>query len=340
MPKRVTAKEVAKALGISTMTVSRALNNRPNVDPKTRQKVLETAQKLGYFPNYIAKSLVLRKTNTIGVVVPEITHSFFPEVVRGIEEISYQSGYDLILSHSAESGIREKSAIETLVSKQVDGLLISTAQTVSDYTIYQQVMRRGIPIVFYDRCVKNIGANCVSIDDEESATLITEHLIQHGYQRIGHISGPSQVLIGQARKQGFIKALQKSNLTVDADLIIEAGFHEKDGYSAMQTLLQLPPGKMPRAVVAVNDPAAFGAMKAIYEHNLRIPEDVAIVGFSDDIRAELMRTPLTTIRQNAYEVGRRAVQKLIDQIENKTSSVEEIIVKGELVIRNSCGCTG
>ena len=338
MPKRVTAKEVASVLGISTMTVSRALNNRPNVDDKTRERVLETAQELGYIPNHIAKSLVLRKTNTIGVVVPEITHSFFPEVVRGIEEISYEAGYNIILAHSAEDGNREKNAIQTLVSKQVDGLLISTAQTMLDNSIYKQVIRRKLPLVFYDRCVKDIGASCVSIDDEESANLITEHLIQHGYKPIAHISGPGNVLIGEARLNGFRNALQKHNVQIIEELIVESGFHERDGYEAMMTLLKLPKEKKPRAVVAVNDPAAFGAMKAIYEKGLSIPEDIAIVGFSDDIRAELMRSPLTTIRQDAYEVGKKAVGKLIDLIEGNSTEVEEIIIKGELVIRKSCGC--
>jgi len=338
--RKVTAKEVARALGISTMTVSRALNNRPNVDAKTREKVLETARKMGYIPNHIAKSLVLRKTNTIGVVVPEITHSFFPEVVRGIEEVSYQAGYHIILSHTAEDANREISAIETLVSKQVDGLLLSTSQNVADYEVYRQVIQRGVPLVFYDRCVKGIGASCVSLDDAECARKLTEHLISHGYQRIAHISGPPNVLISTTRLEGYRQALAEHGLPVEDELIVEGGFHEGDGYRAMQQLLTLPPEKRPRAVVAVNDPAAFGAMKAIREAGLRIPDDVAIVGFSDDIRANLMEAPLTTIRQNAYEIGRRAARKLIDLIEEKSSQVEEIIVPGELVIRRSCGCNG
>lgn len=338
MSKKVTAKEVARVLGVSTMTVSRALNNRPNVDPETRQRVVETASELGYIPNHIAKSLVLKKTNTIGVIVPEITHSFFPEVVRGIEEVSYERGYHLILCHSAENSIREKDAISTLSSEQVDGLLISTAQTVKDSTLYKTLIQRGLPLVFYDRCVKGIGASCVSINDEECATLITEHLINHGYRRIAHLSGPKRVLIGAARLQGYKNALAKHGIPVDPDLIVEAGLQEINGYRAMNELLSLPPEKRPRAVVAVNDPAAFGAMTAISEHSLSIPQDVAIVGFSDDIRAELMGTPLTTIRQNAYEVGKQAIEKLIDLIEGRSTSVEEIIVPGELITRKSCGC--
>lgn len=336
--RRVTAKEVANKLRLSTMTVSRVMNNRANVDEETRRKVLGTAQELGYSPNHIAKSLVLRKTNTIGVVVPEITHSFFPEAIRGIEGVTYAAGYHLILTHSAEDAKRETDAILTLESKRVDGILISTAQSVEDYGLYRQVIRLGVPVVFFDRCVHGIGASCVTINDEESARQITEHLINHGYRRIALLSGPQKVSIGRARLNGFKRALTDRNIPCDDELIVEAGFQESNGYTAMKKLLALPKSRWPRAVVAVNDPAAFGAIKAIQEHGLRIPEDVAIVGFSDDIRAELMPTPLTTVRQPAYEVGKRAAQKLIAIVEGKSPNIEEIIVRTEQVIRHSCGC--
>ena len=338
MAKRVTARDVAKTLGISTMTVSRALNDKPNVSELTKQKIVETSHRLGYFPNHIAKSLVLRKTDTIGVVVPEITHSFFPGIVSGIEEICYEKGYHLILAHSAEDSKREQDVIYTLTSKQVDGLLISTAQTVEDYTVYKQIIQRGLPLVFYDRCVKGIGASCVSIDDEESARLITEHLIKHGYSPIAHLAGPQRVLIGKMRMEGFKKALVEHQIAIVNELMVEAGLQEEDGFRAMQKILALPESSWPRAVVAVNDPAAFGAMKSIYDRGLKIPEDIAIVGFSDDIRAQLMQIPLTTIRQNAYEVGKRAVDKLISLIEGENDAIEDIIIKGELIIRESCGC--
>lgn len=336
--RRVTAKEVAGALGISTMTVSRVMNNRANVGEETRRKVLEAARRLGYSPDHIAKSLVLRKTQTIGVVVPEITHSFFPEAIRGIEEVSYQARYHLILTHSAEDAEREKDAILTLESKRVDGILISTAQSVSDCSLYKDVMGTGIAMVFFDRCVPGIGASCVSIDDEESARRITDHLVDHGYTRIAHLGGPPKVSIGRARLDGFRRALCERGVPCNELLIVEAGFQEADGYRAMKKLLGLPREELPRAVVAVNDPAAFGAIKAIQEHGLTIPDDVAIVGFSDDIRASLMPSPLTTVRQPAYEVGKRAAQQLLAQIEGRSSTIEEIVVRTEVVIRNSCGC--
>jgi len=336
--RRVTAKEVAGKLGISTMTVSRVMNNRAHVDEETRRKVLGAAQKLDYSPNHIAKSLVLRKTHTIGVVVPEISHSFFPEAIRGIEEATYRARYHLILTHSAEDAKREKDALLTLESERVDGILISTAQSVQDHSLYQHMIRLGLPIVFFDRCVHGIGASCVSIDDEESARRITEHLIDHGYTRIAHLSGPQKVSIGRSRLNGFKSALADRRIPCYDQLIVESGFQETDGYQAMKKLLSFPRERRPRAVVAVNDPAAFGAIKAIQEQGLSIPGDIAIVGFSDDIRAALMPTPLTTVRQPAYEVGKLAAQKLLAFIEGKSPAIEEIIVKTEQVIRRSCGC--
>ncbi|NIA09967.1 MAG: substrate-binding domain-containing protein [Nitrospiraceae bacterium] len=336
--KRVTLKQIAEELGLSVMTVSRALRNHSNVNGETRRRILAAANRLGYRPNYIAKSLVLQKTYTIGVVVPEITHSFFPEVIRGIEEVAYNAGYQLILTHSAENAEREKNAISTLEAKRVDGILISTVQTVKDYTVYKQLIKLKLPVVFFDRCVYNIGASCVSINDRESSQLITQHLIDHGYKKIAHLRGSLKVSISRARLAGFKNTLLKNNLEIYDYLIVKAGFHEKGGYRAMKQLLALPHGKRPRAVVAINDPAAFGAMEAIYEKGLKIPEDIAIVGFSDDIRASLMPTPLTTIRQPAYEIGKAASQKLIDIIEGRNIKPEKIVIDGDIIIRKSCGC--
>ncbi|MBI4536024.1 MAG: LacI family DNA-binding transcriptional regulator [Ignavibacteriae bacterium] len=336
--ERVTAKEVAQELGISAMTVSRALNNRPYVDEETRRKVEQVAERLGYSPNHIAKSLATRKTHTIGVVLPEITHSFFPEAIRGIEEVTYQRGYHLILTHSAEDAEREKDAIRTLESKRVDGILISTAQTVEDYRTYNQLVKSGVQLVFFDRCVWGIGASCVSINDEESAKQITEHLIGHGYRKIAHLGGPQRVSIGKARLRGYRRAIERHGMTCREELVIESGFHERGGYEAMNKLLNLSPSRRPRAVVAINDPAAFGAMKAIAERGLRIPQDIAIVGFSDDIRSDLMPTPITTVRQPAYELGKRAAQQLLAEIEGKSQPPTKSVVNAELVIRRSCGC--
>ncbi len=336
--KRVTAEVIASHLGVSVMTVSRVMNDSPNVGKKTRARVLEAAKKFGYIPNHIARSLAIRRTETIGVVVPEITHSFFPEVIRGIEDAAYSSGYHLILAHSAEDEERERDGIRTLLSKRVDGLLISTAQTIKSHLVYKEAIRLGIPVVFFDRVVRNIGASCVSIDDEECSSLVTEHLIGHGYKAIAHLSGPSAVSIGKDRLNGFRKALARNGIEYRPEIVVQSGFDERGGYQAMESLLHLPVRERPDAVVAVNDPAAFGAMKAIQEHRLRIPQDIGIVGMSDDVRAELVYSPLTTLRQPAYIIGKTAAETLISEIEGKSKPGKKIIVQTELAIRKSCGC--
>ncbi|MEX2428178.1 MAG: LacI family DNA-binding transcriptional regulator [Bacteroidales bacterium] len=330
-------KQIAEALGVSTMTVSRAINKKENVDEKTRKIVLEKAKSMGYTPNHVAKSLVSQKTHTIGVVIPEIHHTFFSEVVSGIEAVVHETEYELFLTNSGEDANREKKVIEALRSKRVDGILLSCAENSVDFEYYKTLIKSGINIVFFDRCVENIGASCVSINDETSAFQITKHLIDHGYKKIAHLSGPKNLSIGQERFRGFKRALEEHKLPFRNDWIVESGFREDGGFNAMNTILDLPKSDWPRAVVAVNDPAAFGAMKSIKEHGLSIPDDVAIVGFSDDIRAELMPCPLTTVQQPAFVLGKKAAEKLIRLIEHDDEPVENIELVTKMMIRSSCG---
>lgn len=338
MGKRVTVEDIARELGISSMTVSRALNNRPHVNEVTREKVLQTAKRLGYVQNHIAKSLVLRKTNVIGIVIPKISHFFFSEVIRGIESVTFQHGYQLLLTHSAENTERESQAIRTLESQRVDGILISTAQNVADYDVYRQALARNTPLVFFDRCAFDLGASCVHIDDRESARLLADHFVQHGYRRIAHLAGPPLVSIGKERLEGYRLALDAHGIPYDESLVVTSGFNERGGYEAMVRLLEQPDGRRPEAVVAVNDPAAFGAMKAINNRGLTIPGDIAVGGFTDDPRAEMVEPGLTTIRQPAYEIGVRAAEQIITHINTEQAAAEDIIISGQLVIRRSCGC--
>lgn len=339
MSSEVTLKHIAEALGVSAMTVSRALNDRDNVDEKTKQRVRNKAKSMGYTPNRVAKSLVSRKTHTLGVVIPEITHAFFPEVVRGIEEVAYKSDYQLFLTNANELFSREKEAIETLRSQRVDGLLISSSLTREDYSFYESIIQGGAKVVFFDRCIENIGASCVSVNDRESSQKITEHLIkEHGYTEIAHLSGPQKVSIGKERLQGYQDALEAHNLALNEEWVIQAGFKEDTGYEAMIKLLEKGEGEHPEAVVAVNDPTAIGAIEAIKEYGLTIPDDIAIVGFTDDIRSSLLDVPLTTVHQPAYQMGEQAAEKLISFIEEDDTTIERIEVPTTLKIRSSCGC--
>ncbi|MDZ7660114.1 LacI family DNA-binding transcriptional regulator [Fodinibius sp.] len=340
MSSEVTLKHIAEALGVSAMTVSRALNDRDNVDKETKKRIRNKAQSMGYTPNRVAKSLVSRKTHTIGVVIPEITHAFFPEVVRGIEEVAYKSDYQLFLTNANEQFEREKEAIETLRAQRVDGILVSSSLTREDYAFYESIIEGGAKVVFFDRCIEDIGASCVSVNDRESSQKITEHLIlEHQYSKIAHLSGPQKVSIGRERLQGFLDAMNAQDIPINEDWIVQAGFREDTGYEAMWSLLQNNAGNLPQAVVAVNDPTAIGAIDAIRDFGLSIPEDIAIVGFTDDIRSPLLDPPLTTIHQSAYEIGEEAAKKLIQTIEEEDTEIEKIEVPTTLQIRSSCGCS-
>ncbi|MEX0772751.1 MAG: LacI family DNA-binding transcriptional regulator [Balneolales bacterium] len=338
MSSNTTLKQIADELGLSAMTVSRAINNRSNVGKETRKRVLGAAKRLGYSPNHIARSLVSKKSFSIGVVIPEISHSFFPEVISGIEEVTYGKNYQLLLTQSAEDHEKEIKSIEMLRSKRVDGILVSCAQTTEDFSYYQEVIRSGLPFVFFDRCAEGIGASCVSVNDRQSSRGITQHLIDHGHKKIAHLMGPSKLSIGIERLEGFKEALRGSDLPINPKWIVESGFKEQGGYQAMEQILSLSPEDRPSALVAANDPVAIGAMEALAENGLSIPEDMAIVGFSDDIRSPLLPCPLTTVQQPGYQLGMKAAEKLMNVIDGKNGFIENIEVLTKNIYRASCGC--
>jgi len=333
-----TLKDIAQELNISSMTVSRALNDSPNVDEDTRERVIKAAKQMGYIPNKIAQSLVNKRTKTIGVVVPEIVNTFQPEVIRGIEDVTYNAGFNLLLTQSGENSEREEASIGTLISQRVDGILISTAETGQSYGEFQRLVELDIPFVFYDRYIRDIGASIVRIDDKGFASKMTRHLIGHGYRRIANIRGPKGLSVSDDRFTGYVDAMEEAGLAIHPELVAEAGFREFGGYNAMNNILELPEKQWPEAVFCVNDPAAFGALQSIRAHGVKVPDDIAIVGFSDDMRSAVIGPPLTTVNPKPYEQGKRAVQKLIECIERHDSRSEEIIVEAELIVRKSCGC--
>jgi DNA-binding LacI/PurR family transcriptional regulator len=306
----VTLKQIAKELGISAMTVSRALNNRSNVNEKTREKILKKARSMGYTPNHVAKSLLSKKTYTIGIVIPEISHTFFAQVVRGIEEVTYEMNYQLILTNSAEDSKKERKALETLRAQRVDGILISCSVESNDFSYYKEVIDSGMPLVFFDRCIEGLGASTVSVNDKTGARQITQHMIDHGYKKIACLRGP-EIAIGKERLAGYIEALHDNDIPVHEKWIVESGFQETGGYAAMKKLLELPPDERPRAVVSVNDPAAIGAIEAIEEYGLPIPDDIAIVGFGDMYLLNSLNPLLATVLQSGYEIGRQATKNVV-----------------------------
>lgn len=331
---QVTIKDIAKKLNISPSTVSRALRDHPDISTQTKKRVNSLAEELDYQPDSIAQSLKKRRTNLIGVIVPEIKHNFFSAAISGIEEVAYRAGYAIIVSQSNESYDRECVNVRALISNRVAGLLISISQTTEISDHFKLLERQGIPFVFFDRVCEDIEASKVVVDDFHGAFKAVEHLINSGYKRIAHIAGPKHLSISQCRLNGYLSALNKYKIQYNENYVVHGGLNEEDGIKGFQKLLKLD--KLPDALFAVNDPVAIGAFEKIKEHGLKIPGDIALVGFSNNPITALIEPPLTTVSQPAYEVGKRAAKLLMEQIKSGENFIpRKEVLRTELIIRDS-----
>lgn len=330
-----TIKDLAKELNLSASTVSRALRDHPDISPLTKKRVISLANKLDYHPDSIAQSLQTQKTKTIGVIVPEIKQPFFASVINGIEELAYSAGYTIIVCQSNETYDREVLYTRTLVSHRVAGLLVSLSQTTQNLDHFKALQRRGVPIVFFDRVNDDIKASKVVVDDYNGAFAAVDHLIKSGYKRIAHLAGPKNLSISKYRLKGYKDALKQGNRPYNEELVVYGGLDDTDGVVGFQKLLSLE--ILPDAVFAVNDPVATGAFLTIKEHGLKIPDDIALVGFSNTNVSSLLDPPLTTVEQPTYEIGKTAVQLLLEQINNNEKNFVPRfeVLKTHLIIRGS-----
>lgn len=331
--KNATLQDIAIKLGLSTSTVSRALNDHPDINAETKNLVRNAAKELNYQPNILAKGLKGDKMATIGVIVPEIKHDFFSSAISGIEQVAYQSGFIILVCQSNESSEREVINTKTLLYNRVAGIIASISQDTNSTGHFQHVIERNIPLVFFDRVPDEIKAHKVVIDDMKSSYDAVNFLIQKGYNKIAHFAGPPLLGICKNRLVGYKNALLDSGKEVNNNLIVYGGLHEQDGYNAMDLLIKN--NLLPDSIFAVNDPVAIGAFQRIKEANLKIPEDIGIVGFSNNKIASIVEPPLTTINQPSFEMGKRAAKIIIDMIENGLTEPITEIMETELVVRNS-----
>ncbi len=331
---QVTIKDIAAELNISPSTVSRALRDHPDISIKTKQEVNALAKELDYHPDSIAQSLKQRHTNLIGVIVPEIKNNFFSASISGIEEIAYRAGYAIIVSQSNESYEREVLNIRALISNRIAGLLISISRGTTQDDQFRLLERQQIPFVFFDRVCEGVEASKVVVDDFNGAFKAVEYLIDSGYTRIAHLAGPRHLSVSQYRLNGYLSALKKHKIPYDERLVIFGGLDEEDGYDGLSKLMELD--VLPDAVFAANDPVAIGAFEKIKEQGLRIPQDIALLGFCNNPISRLVEPTITTVNQPAYQVGKRAAELLIEQINSPDNFVpRKVVLKTELVIRNS-----
>jgi LacI family transcriptional regulator len=335
-----TMKRIAGQLGVSITTVSKVLNNHADISEATRARVMAKVAELGYQPNAVARSLTLRSTKTIGIVIPDLMHSFFVEIIAGLEKVASAKGYGLVLCSSNEDARKERAELDMLRQRQVDAIILASANAEGNTDLLQRLSALGIGIVMIDRDDHpDVRCDRVLTDDHEVGRLATAHLITQGRKAIAHIAGPP-IVHAKRRADGYNTALRDAGVKGKPEWLVRGGFMESDGYKAMKKLL----AQSPRidAVFAATDPGANGAMKAIGEAGLKVPEDIAIVGVGNIALSDLLRVPLTTVSWSREEQGRQAAELILDRIGPHPSSVKmrRIIIPPQLVVRRSSGASG
>lgn len=308
----ITLNDIARKLNVSKVTVSKALRDHPDISTATKEKVRRAVAELGYMPNYVARNLSARKSNTIGLVVPKIAHHFFAEVIEAVFNTAAQNHYETIMAVSQENAEKEIRHLQTLLSMRVDGLLISCAAEFSGSEIYHMIKDRGVPLVFFDRVVKNLGFSTVTCADREGARQLVDHLINSGYQRIAHFAGYERTYIGHERRMGFERAMKEAGLGIDPDWIITGGFAQEDGARALKMLAEK--GNLPEVIFAVTYPVALGIYMAAEELHLRIPDDIDVVSFGGSDFNRFISPALTHVDQPAELIGRKATELLLEEI--------------------------
>ncbi|KYD10696.1 hypothetical protein B4119_2407 [Parageobacillus caldoxylosilyticus] len=333
--KMVKIKDVAKLANVSTATVSRVLRNADNVKEETRKRVLEAIEKLHYQPNVLGRYLRRMETETILVVVPDMTNPFFSKVLRGIESVAIQNGYRVLLGDTQNNVRLEEEYLNLLHQKQVDGTIFLTARINKEL---MEEMSRQFPIVLACEYLEGATIPTVSIDNISSARKATEHLIKLGHRRIAHLSGPMNIILSRDRLRGYQQAMMQYELDVEPVLIQEGDFSYESGYNLTLKLLALK--NPPTAIFAANDEMAIGAIKAIRKLSLRVPDDIAVVGFDDIKIASIFEPNLTTISQPMFEIGEKAMNLLLQLMEGKKLDRRQFVLEDRLIVRDSCGGKG
>lgn len=331
--QQVTVKDLARKLRISVSTVSRALRNLPDVNPETKQAVQELARQLNYEPNYIAQSLINRKSRIIGVIVPVISAPVFGRILTGMHDAAHQHGYQLMLCQSNESSESEMDLVRQLISFKADGLLVSVSSQTQNAAAFEVLKHKDIPVVFFDRVPPGEDICKVVVDEYHSAFMAVEHLIRSGCRSVAHIAGPPNLSISLDRLNGYLAALDKHGMKVPEKYVVHCEHFEENAPAVIRKWFARAP--YPDGIFAINDASAVAAIRYIKTKGLDIPGKVAVIGFNNDPISEIVEPSLTTVMQPGYEMGCIAVQMLISRIENRNLSPETIMLRSRLIKRES-----
>ena len=328
----VRLKDIARDLNVSVMTVSKVVRGCADVGAETRSRVMARIKELNYQPNWVARSLAARRTFMIGLIVPDLMHSFFAEIAKGVSATLRPLGYDVVIFNSEEDSTAEASEIDRLLGRQVDGLILASAQEPSNPEAFGRIEARGVPYVLIDRRIAGVQAPYVGADDEAIGRLATTHLIERGCRRIAHIAGRS-IAPGSGRYKGYRDALAAAGISMPDSYVVQAS-DDASGYDAALRLLKLDP--RPDGIFGYNDPTAAGAMKAILERGIAIPGEIKVIGVGNVHYSDLLRVPLSTIDQNSTAIGQQAADILIKAIGSKRRRPPRtVVMEPALIARES-----
>lgn len=332
--KKNSLNEVAKKAGVSIATVSRVINNSPSVNPETRIKVQQVIKAMKYKPSRVAKRLRNRNAsgNLLGVLIPDIQNPFYVEVLRGIEDVAYENKYAIIMCNFSQDEKKAKLYLDIFQSESIDGLVAAPANEHDQKVI--DLVKAGLPIVCVDRGLVGVDVDVVLVENRNGAFSAVNHLIKSGYRRIAYISGLSHLPSSQQREKGYMEALLQNGLSVEKELIKYGDSRHDSGVKLCEELLNLP--LPPDAIFAGNNLITLGALETIHKKGLKIPQEVAIIGFDDMYWAISLNPTLTAVRQPAYEIGKRAAELLIQRINDPSRPTVSMILKTELMVRSSC----
>jgi LacI family transcriptional regulator len=333
--KEITIYDIARELDISAATVSRGLKDHPAVNKATRKKIQDLAKQLGYRSNMFASSLRKKSTHTIGVIVPRLSSYFMSNVIAGMEHLASTEGYNLIISQSLETLKKEMANADTMFNSRVDGLLVSLSFETQNIDHFEPFIRKGIPVIFFDRIKEHNKCMGIIIDNYKAAYEATKHLLDNGYRRIMHIGGSTVSPVYAERLRGYKQALTDHKIQPDPKLILTKNMSEEAGVESARYILKLK--HLPDAVFSANDACAVYCMRTLKKEGIRIPEDMGFVGFNNDPMSKVVEPNLTTINYPGYAMGEAAVTQLINHL-NKVSNVTTtniIILRSELIIRES-----
>ncbi|SDM00910.1 LacI family transcriptional regulator [Catalinimonas alkaloidigena] len=332
--KDVTIYDIAKALDLSPATISRGLKDHPGIKKETKKRIVEAARQMGYQHNTFARNLRVRKTNTIGVIIPRLNSYFMSTVIAGMEKVANERGYNLIISQSQESVKKEIASVNTMYNSRVDGLLVSLAYDTENIDHFSALLKKEIPLIFFDRIAEHIQCTSIAIDNVKAGYEATLHLIDQGCRRIVYIGGNLKRNVYADRLKGYRLALMERELPQAPELVIINHMSEQEGSEAAQALMRMKP--RPDGVFAANDTVAVTCIREFRRQGLCVPNDIAVVGFNNDPNSRVIEPNLTTVDYLGHEMGEIAAATLINTIEKKPSAhLNTLLLRHNLIVRQS-----